>query len=273
MKQKNMRKYIYTIIIAALLVTGCKDTNVNLVQDRGDAVVPTMSDPIPAYFTDDIDASYVQFDLSLPPGETVDKAEIEVTRGDSISAILEDITLPVTGLKITAAEVIQALNIKDYQTGDIYTLYVLTTKDGKTTRSTASFTIPVNCYFDPSMLTGNFNYNSDDWGISGSVTITADPTNPYIVYINQDGIIQGEGLSNGNGNPIELDVNPNNFKITGPKTIIAPDLSDFGLPYTNYSYTPITGSYSACDDAYNITFDIAVDQGDFGNNGFTFTRK
>ena len=269
-----MKKYFYTIV-AVLLIISCKDTNENLVQDRGIDVVPTMSDPSPAYFTDDLELSYVQFDLSLPQGETVDKVEIEVSRGDK-SAILEEVTLPVQGLKVTATQVINALGIpeSDYKLGDIFNLAVLTTKDGRTTRSIQTFNIPVNCYFDLSMLTGTFDYNSDDWGIAGSVTITADPSNPYIVFIKQDGIIQGEGLSNGNGKPIELDINLNNFKVTGPKSVIAPDLSDFGMGgYTNYYYSVVSGSYSACDNGYDITFLIGVDQGDWGNNEFTFTKR
>lgn len=269
-----MKKYFFTIV-AVLLIISCKNTNENLVQDRGLGVVPSISDPSPAYFTDNIDESYVQFDVALPQGETVDNAAIEVTRG-SQSAIIKDITLPATGVKVTASEVLQALKISasDYNLGDIYTLYVLTTKNGVTTRSTAAFQIPVVCYFDPSMLVGTFDYNSDDWGISGTVTITADPNDPYKVYIDQTGIMQGEGISNGNGNSIELDINPNNFKVTGPQTILAPDLSDFDMAkYTNYSYTPVAGSYSACDGAYTITFDISTSIYDFGNYVFVFTGK
>ena len=269
-----MRKYIYTIV-AALMIMGCKDTNENLVQERGVDVVPVLSDPVPAYFTDDLEESYVQFDVSLPQGESVDKAEIEVSMGDK-TAILEEISLPVTGLKVTATQVIQALGIQtdDYQTGDICNLAILTTKNGKTTRSIANFDIPVVCYFEPSMLVGSFDFTSDDWGTAGSVTITADPADPYKVYINQDGIIQSEGLSNGNGNPIELDINPNNFKVSGPKTVIAPDLSDFDMgDYHNYAYTPVAGMYSACDDTYTITFYIDSDLGGWGNNVFVFTRK
>ena len=262
-----MRKYIYTMV-AALLIMGCKDTNENLVQERGVAVVPVMSDPAPAYFTDEIESSYVQFNLSLAQGDAVDKAEIEVTRGDSISAILEEVAIPVTGLKVTAAEVLKALNISenDYKVGDVFTLYVLTTKDGKVTRSPAAFTIPVNCYFDQSMLVGNFDWESEDWGETGSATMEADPGNPYKIYM--DGIPQSEGVT-GNGNKIQLNINPNNFKITGPKVTIA----DEAFGYHNYSYEPVGGSYNACDNAYTIIFSITVDEGSFGNYTFVFTNK
>jgi len=265
-----MKKYIYAMLAAALLIIGCKDTNENLVQQRDTAVVPTMSKPSPAYFTDNLDASYVQFDLSLPEGATIDKAEIEVVSGDK-SAILKEVSIPVKGLRVTAAEVLKALNIpvSSYKTGDTFYLYVLTTKNGQTTRSTAAFVIPVMCYFDPSMLVGKFDWASDDWGEEGTVNLVADPANPYKIYIAD--YAQSEGLA-GNGNRIELNVDPDNFKVSGPAVIISDDLSEWGLPYHNYAYQPVAGTYSACDDAYTITFAITVKEGSFGNNVFFFTR-
>ena len=266
-----MKKYIYTIAAILLVSMSCENTNENMVQERGVAVVPIMSDPAPAYFTDNIEASYVQFDLSLTQGETVEKASIEVSRG-SKSAILKDITLPAKGLKVTASEVLSALSIpaSDYHLGDVFNLYVLTTKNGKTTRSTAAFSITVVCYFDPSMLVGVFDWVSDDWEEDGTVTLAADPNDPYKIYITD--YAQSEGLS-GNGNQIVLNVNPNNFRVSGPKTIIADDLSEWGLPYHNYAYEPVAGTYSACNNAYTITFSITVSEGSFGNNVFIFTKR
>jgi len=267
-----MKKYIYAFIATFLFFSGCENTNENLVQERGDAVVPLMSEPAPAYFTDNIEASYVQFDLSLAQGETVDKATIEVARGGK-SAVLKDVTLPAKGFKVTAREVLTALGISanDYHLGDVFTLSVLTTKNGKTTRSPASFTINVVCYFDASMLIGDFDWVSDDWDESGTITITADPNDPYKVYMD---MASSEGLTTGNGKKIELNINPNNFRITGPKSIIADNLAEWGLPnYRDYAFTPVAGSYSACDDMYNITFEITVSAGSWGNNVFIFTRK
>jgi len=266
-----MRKYIFTMF-AALFILGCKNTNENLVQDRGTAVVPAISKPSPAYFTDNLDASYVQFDLSLASSETIDKAELQVTLDDK-SAIIKEISIPVKGLKVTAAEVIQALNlpVSEYKTGLIFNLYVLTTKNGITTRSKAAFAIPVVCYFDTSMLVGKFDWASDDWGENGTVNLVADPANPYKIYIAD--YAESEGLTTGNGNRIELDVDPNNFKISGPNVIIADNLAEWGLPnYHNYAYEPVDGSYSACDDAYTITFFISIKEGNWGNNVFIFTR-
>ena len=132
------------------------------------------------------------------------------------------------------------------------------------------------CEFEPSMLVGTFNYYSDpdNWDESGTVTITADPDDPYKVYINQDGIMEAEELSNGNGNPIEINIDPKTYDVSGPKTIIAPDLSDWGMAaYTNYYFTPVAGTYSICDNTYTITFDIGADQTSFGDFVIIFTRK
>ena len=132
------------------------------------------------------------------------------------------------------------------------------------------------CEFEPSMLAGTFSYYSDpdNWDESGIVTITADPDDPYKVYINQDGIMDAEELSNGNGHAIELNINPNDFSITGPKTIIAPDLSDWDMAsYTNYYFTPVSGVYNICDATYTITFDIGSDQMSFGDFVIVFTKK
>lgn len=265
-----MKKYIFALI-AILYIAGC-NTYENPVQERGANVAPVMSDPSPAYFTDNIEESYVQFDLSLSPGETVDKASIEISRG-SKSAILKDVTLPVKGLKVTASEVLSALGIStgDYKLGDVFILNVLTTKSGTTTRSAAAFSIPVVCYFAPFMLTGDFYYESADWDEEGSITIEADPDDPMKLYIY--GMMESQGLT-GNGNPIEINVNPNNFSITGPRCIIATNLGEWGLPqYTNHAYQAVSGTYSACDDMYRISFNISVDQGGWGNNVFIFTRE
>ena len=267
-----MKKYLFIFVAAFVFLSGCKDTNENLVQDRDVAVVPIMSDPSPAYFSDDISSSYVQFDISLTAGVTVEKASIEVVRGDK-KAIVKDISLPATGVQVTASEVISALGISasDYNLGDIFTLYVLTTKNGKTTRSVAGFQIPVVCYFDTSMLVGVFDYESDDWGEAGTATFVADPDDPYKIYL--EGYPESEGLT-GNGNRIELNINPNNFRVTGPAVVIADNLAEWDMAsYLDYTFTPISGIYSACDETITVTFDIKVSAGGWGGFEFIFTKR
>ena len=69
---------LYILALAAALVAGCENTNENLVGERGKSVIPIMSEPSPAFFTEDLDNSYVAFDLSLPEGATLEKAELKV---------------------------------------------------------------------------------------------------------------------------------------------------------------------------------------------------
>ena len=267
-----MKRYLYLIAATLLISVGCEDTNENLVQERGAAVVPIMSDPAPAYFSDNIEASYVQFDVSLSPGDQIDKAEIEIVRErGNKSGILKEISLPATGLKVTAAEILSALNIpvSDYNLGDVYYLYVLTTRGGQTTRSLAAFPIPVVCYFEPSMLIGNFHYVSDSWEEEGDVTFVADPDDPYKVYI--EGYPESEGLP-GIGK-IELNLDPNNFKLSGPEVVIANDLSAWGVPAQDYIFRPVSGTYSACDNKYTVVFNISLSLwGNQGNYEFVFTK-
>ena len=268
-----MKKYIYIIVAYFAVAISCENSNENLVQERGVAVVPAMSEAIPAYFTDNIEASYVQFDVALSAGDQVDKAEIEVVRPrGNKSAIVKEIQLPVEKLRVTATEVLTALNIpaSDYLLGDVFNLYILTTKNGKTTRSIASVGIPVVCYFDVSMLVGNFYYISEDWGEEGDVVLEADPDDPYKIYVS--GMAETQGLE-GNGNRLELNLNSNNFGITGPKTVISDDLSPWGLSYTTYAYAPVSGKFDTCEQVYIITFNISVNAGIFGDFEFVFTKK
>ena len=264
-----MKKYIFALV-ATLFLFGCEDTNENLVQERGMAVVPIMSEPAPALFQEDIDVSYVQFDLSLASGETVDKAEIEVVSGGK-SAIVKAVTIPATGVIVTAREVLSALNIpdSDFKAGDVFNLFVLTTKNGKVTRSIASVGVPVVCYFEPSMLVGKFYYISGSWGEEGEVTLEADPDDPYKIYI--DGMAETQGLTSA-GNKLELNFNPNNFSLSGPRVVVSDDLSPWGLSYTAYAYTPVSGTYDSCEESYTVTYGITVSAGSYGNFMFKFTK-
>ena len=268
-----MKKYFYIIAATLLISISCEDTNENLVQERGAAIVPLMSEVLPAFFTENIEASYVQFDLALSPGDQIDKAEIEVVRArGNKSGILKALSLPVTGLKVTASEILSALNIpeSDFLAGDVYNLYVLTTKGGLTTRSKAAVGIPVVCYFDPSMLVGNYYYESASWDEEGEVTLEADPDDPYKIYVS--GMAESQGLT-GNGNKLVLIFNPNSFTVSGPKVIIADDLSDWGLDdYTNHAYEPVSGKFDSCAESYTVIFDITIAQGGWGNFSFIFTK-
>lgn len=132
---------------------------------------------------------------------------------------------------------------------------------------------PVACPFTPTLAVGAYKFESPatDWNVAGEVTLVADPSDPYKIYIN--GYPEAEGLT-GNGNKITLIIDPVTYAISGPKVVLADNLTEWGLPtYTNYTYEVISGNYSTCDGSYNVVLKIYVDQGGWGNNSFTFTRK
>lgn len=122
------------------------------------------------------------------------------------------------------------------------------------------------CLFDSNMSIGSYREFSDEseWNVDGDVTITADPSDPYTVYIN--GMAQVDGLSGDKA--LKVTINPSDFSVTAEKTIIAS--SAFG--YTNYAMEG-TGSFDSCSGTYDMTINISVDEGDFGPFIFKFTRK
>ena len=269
-----MKKYIFVMVAVLLGTISCEDTNENLVQERGKAVNVSMSEAVPSFFIDgDLENSFVAFDLSIPEGEKVDKAEMEVVFGNK-KAILKGVQFPSSDMKVTATEIIQALGISpgDVKVDDTFYLYVLTTKNGMTTRSTAAMAINVTCEFDAKLTVGEYTFESASWGVSGKVTLEADPVDQYKIYFVGTPLAEADGLSSGTGNKIELIINPNSFKISGSKVIVADDVADWGDPYTNIAYQPASGSYSSCDGTFNVNFAISVDQGGFGTFGFTFKK-
>ncbi len=138
------------------------------------------------------------------------------------------------------------------------------------TQYTTVVSYDVVCDFDAALTVGDYIVYSDDWGYpEANVTIEADPSDPYKLFI--VGLAEGEGLP-GNGNKVEININPSDFTITGPKTIIAADLSAWGLPYVDYSYTPNDGVYKSCTGDFEINFAINVSIGGWGPQAYFFTR-
>lgn len=242
--------------------------------ERGENVAPVISDFKPANFTTDLENSILQFTVSLPKGETVEKGIIEIMHNDQTVQLKEISTFPYTAT-VSAREVAEALNMSldEITTESVFYLYVRTVKDGRSTvANTASHKVNVFCAFDTDLTTGNYRLVSTDWEIEGDVKFIADENDPYIVYI--EGIQVVEGLTTGTGNTVKLTINPDTYAITGGATVLAKDLSEWGLSsYTNYTYTVANGTYNPCDGVYTVNFTIAVDQGGWGTNKFIFTRK
>lgn len=268
MKQTNILAFFFAL---TLLLGSCEDTNENLVGSRGIAVVPEISDINPAFYTSDLENSFVAFNVSLPEGETVDAAEIQVTYKGQTVVIQQINSFPVS-VELQALDLINALGISesDVEIGDSFLVHVVTTSLGVSSRSLAAMKVLVTCEFDASLTTGVYEAVSSDWAVAGDVTVTADPQDPFKLYI--EGLADLDGLVS-NGNKLELNIDPYSFKMTGPAVVLADDVAPWGLPYTNYTFSPVGGLYNSCDGSFEMSISISVDQGGWGPQGFTFTRK
>lgn len=279
MKNKKIEQMKYLKIITVLLLPcfllfmGCEDTNDDLVQERGENVMAVISDLSPANFNEDVANSYISFTVSLPDGESVDAATVEVVL-DSLTADLQSITSFPATVTVNAADAVAALgvSIDDITTSSVFYVYVTTEVDGRVTRSkTASLTVPVVCAFDENLTAGSYHEYSSGWAVEGDVTLTADENDPYTITIS--GLQAVDGLT-GNGNDYVITIDPGTFAVTGEGTVImAADLSEWGYTYTNYAYTLTSGSYDSCEGTYELEFKITVDQGSFGSYSFTFSRN
>ena len=266
-----MKQYkILTILFAfTLIISGCDDTNENLVGSRGVAIVPTISDINPAFYTTDFANSYVKFTVDLEDGDTVDAAEVQVTfKGQT--AVLQSIeSFPAT-ITLPGLEVINALGLteSDVEVDDYFLYHVVTTKGDVSSRSLAALKVFVTCEFDPLLTVGSYHVISEDWEVEGDVTLTADPTDPFLIGIS--GLYKMEGGAP-NDNVLYLHINPSNFSVTHEKTRLGTS-APWGS-YTNYYYGPVNGLYKSCTGSFEMTFSITVDEGGFGNYNFVFTKN
>jgi hypothetical protein len=92
-------KYLFSsLILLSLLVSviSCENTNENLVKDRGVAVVPGISNLEPAFYTTDFENTFIEFDVDLPEGETVDEAELYATFNGKTALIQPITSFPIT---------------------------------------------------------------------------------------------------------------------------------------------------------------------------------
>jgi len=131
------------------------------------------------------------------------------------------------------------------------------------------------CDFAPSMLVGKFNYESKTWAEMGSLTLEADPDDPYKIYILG---IPTEGLT-WNGNKILLNLEPwaegkTQLALSGPKTIVAVDTHQWGPDdtYDDFAFEALSGYYRICEEDFIINFRLSVKQGTFGTYAFTFKK-
>ena len=279
-KHTNMKKY--PAIIAALAVAlgvfmACEDTNENLVKQRGSYIVPIMEFTSAPVFTTDLPASSVDFTVTLSDGDAADGGSIEVAYNGKNNTIVQEIqSFPAT-VHLAATDIIakMGINADNIKTSDIFTVSVLTNKDGVTTRSTAAANIKIVCAFDTKLTQGIYHCVSEGWEVEGDVLFEADPDDPYKIHLTN--LHDLDGVSGVDDVFVKID--PSSYEITNRDAfVLSPDLeADWGVSdyagYTNYSYKIVKGTYNSCDGTYNITFSIFCSKGSFGNYEFVFTRS
>jgi hypothetical protein len=266
MKQINIFAFFFAF---TLLFGGCEDTNENLVGSRGVAVVPLISNLNPAVFdSKDLENTFVEFKLDIEPGAVLEDATIKVSiNGQKERVDYAKITTFPQTVKILAKDAAAklGLGLTDIKLGDIVNVEIWTTSNGKTYQTSAGFNAAVVCAYDPDMVSGSYHAVSASWGSEGDVTITVDPTDPFIVYV--AGLEAIEGLVEDKG-PLKMIVNPLNYAVTAVKTVIASD----AWGYHNIAYAG-SGTLNTCSGTYQMMFAISVDEGSFGNHAFTLTKN
>ena len=263
---------IAILSLALGLFASCENTNENPVQQRGANVVPLFEFTSAPVFTTDLDATQVEFTISLEEGDVVDNASVEVLYNGENATIMEEISSLPANVTLKAKDIIDqmGLNKDSVAPGDIFTMYVLTTKGGKTTRSIAAANIKIACPFDADLTQGAYDVVSEDWEAEGAVTLVADASNPYKIYVK--GFEDIDGVSG--GDEVFFEIDPDSYEIANRNVfVLSDDLdADWGTEgYGVYKYEIVSGSYNSCDGSYTLMFDIFCDAGDFGKYTFVFT--
>src|SRR5690606_22075019 len=156
--------------------------------------------------------------------------------------------------------------LESIETSDVFNFEVQTIQDGKTYFSSAAFNVAVVCGYHLVLVTGSFRAVSPSWEVDGSVNITVDPDDAFIIYVSGLAALHGSTEDKG---PLKMIVNPLDYSVVAEKTVLA---STF-FSYTNIWYEG-TGQVNTCDGTYTMDFSIGVDQGNFGGPfTFTFTKN
>lgn len=263
-------KILGFIVILMMYSISCEELP-DPAGERGVAVVPGISGLNPGVFdVNDLQNSFVRFTVNLPEGTTVSKATLVASfNNNHEDAIITELTSFPSVVTVLSSDAAQKLGIAlaEIERGDVFGFELLITEDGRTTRSTP-LAVPVACVYTTAMSTGSFHSVSEDWATEGDITITADPADPYKVYVS--GLEELDGLNEDLG-PLVMHIDPITFAVTADKTVLA-SLVTWGAPYHNIAYEG-TGSFSTCDGTYIMSFEISVDEGTWGANAFIFTKN
>jgi hypothetical protein len=302
---KSIHYYILMLFVGAFMLNGCEvDENgpmpdtfeeggvAYMVMEAGSSGLINLNDPAAFNLKGTIDVLFQpEFDkLTLMVAHKGDYANAKVLV-DNITSTPHQFTVSLNNL---ISAIPQLNSVADIQIGDYFTFYVNVTKGGKeypvykivgdrairtiapglitalrNVENAAAITdlrIDVPCAFDPLLVVGNYRAVSSAWDVDGPVTITADPNDPFIVYV--AGLAALDGL-NENLGPLKMVIDPNSYNVAAVKTALASN----AWGYSNFSYQG-SGKLNTCNGTYSMSFSITVDQGTFANNqAFTFTKQ
>lgn len=257
------------IITLFIIFSGC-DELPDPAGIRGVAVVPAITDVDPGIFdSKDLENSFVEFVITVPEGTLPEKITVIGSyRNNNESIPLTEVTSFPATVRIYSSDVIEKLNLAsdEIENGDVFTVELLTLANGITTRSGAILFVPVACAYNPLLAVGSYHAVSSDWGSEGNITLTADPDDPYKIYVS--GLEEIEGLVEDLG-PLVMYINPATYNVTAPEKAISSDAWGYGA----ISYSG-NGVYSSCDGSFTMYFDISVTSlGGLGTYVFTLTRN
>jgi hypothetical protein len=265
-----MKRFKIFGLIATLVLTfaSCETEVEDPAGLRGEGVVPSISNVNPAvYDSNDLNNTFVQFSVGVDDPAVNEVIVVASYKGDKRrTEIMRVSTFPATvklQLKDVAAKL--GLQLGSVALGDVFNFEVLTVQGANTYRSNAALNAAVVCAYNPALVTGSYRAVSAGWEADGTVTITADPNDPFILYI--AGLAALDGLTEDLG-PLKLQVNKLNYDVTAVKTVLASK----AWSYTNFAYAG-SGKLNTCNGTFTMLFSVTVDQGSFGSYDWTLTRN
>jgi hypothetical protein len=293
---KNKLKIVSMVAIGILFITACKKDPTLPMPELQQAVIPLVTKnasgnqnisllDLPGFNgTVDVDLYYDDMPKSMNL--------MVCMNGDVANSALvkEDISSFPTSVDFNIGNLIDLLpgltNVNELKLGDFFLFYVdITLKDGSVVKgndplyasfdpavanlpgSSLNVVYTVACPFDPALTVGSYLAYSppSDWNSTGNITLTADPGDPYTIYVAGLAEIDGETEDLG---PLVMHIDPITNVVTADKTVIDSDFYGF----TNYAFEG-TGTYDTCTGQYTMKFVISADGGDWGENNYTFTRN
>lgn len=261
-------KILAFLVALVIVFTSCETEVEDPAGNRGVGFVPSITNLNPAVFdVNDPANTFLQFDLNADPNIVSEVKLLVSYNGLQQKKEVKSIQNFPQNVKIFMHEAASAVGISldEIGAGDAFTIEAVTIQGGKTFISNAVINAAVVCAYNPENVSGSYHAVSADWAMDGTVTLTVDPEDPYVIYV--AGLATLDGLTEDMG-PLKMVVNPLDFTVKAEKTALASVAWD----YTNISYEG-SGKLNTCDGTYEMLFSITVDQGSFGSYPFTFTKQ